>query len=62
MTKSYELEALAMKYEILTPSIVTVKIEPDPDPDARCKTLMSFGSFGYAKVYGGMTENKEANS
>ena len=56
MTKSYELEALEMKYEHQKPSIVTVSIELNQDTNARVKDLGKFGSFGYTKIYGNMTE------
>lgn len=56
MSRAYEMEALKLKYEKQSPCIVTVEIALDPDPDARVKNGLSFGSFGHTHVYGKMTE------
>lgn len=58
MSRAYEMEALKLKYERQSPCIVTVDIALDPDPDARVKNGLSFGSFGHTHIYGKMTEGQ----
>ena len=59
MTRSYELEALAMKYENPRPCVVKVEIK-EGEKDPNWEVSKSWASFGYVKVWGKMTEQQRS--
>ena len=61
MARSWEHEAMKIKYECQMPITIRVEVREDKDPNARTKNVMSWGGGqGYVNIHGMMTEDQRS--